>query len=665
MTDNKSHCDCATFCGCSAGWRWSRRRMPSACRGGSSVLSPRWRHGVCISGYARLPLPGRWLLIFVVLGATAGVYFNYRTIFGRDAGVALLVVMLALKLLETRVLRDGMLLIFLGYFLVITNFLYSQTIPTALYMLACIWVITATMIGLHHTRNEPRVPRSTADRRAVPRAVHSAHAGAVPAVSARVRAVVGHAAGRFFSRHRPVRYDDARQRQQPHPVGRGGVSRAVSRRDVPMPKQLYWRGPVMWDFDGRTWTAPRALYGSPQFTHDRPSGFIRAHARAARQALAVRPRSSRQSAAARVHELRLPAARARTGEPPASATRWSRFSISRTASPRTARRCSGRSRCPPASTRARSSSRASCARSTRDDRALVRAVLAHVPQREVFLHADPAAAREPSGGRIPVRQLAAASASTIPRPSPCSCARPASRRASSPAIRAARSIQLGNYLIVRQADAHAWTEVWFQDEGWVRVDPTAAVSPLRVESGISAAVPRTDPLPLLVRGDFEALRQLRFTWDLMANTWNQWVLGYTPERQRPLLSRVGIDDATWHTLAAAARLCDFVVVARARRCSLLRQLRVRVRDPVKIAYLALLREAAPQRAAARTRAKGRSTTRERLSRRAPRLGAAVVRAFTASVHRAALRSAPMRSGDGCRAAARVQASAVSRTRFDG
>src|SRR6185503_1293552 len=106
-------------------------------------------------GYASLPLPGRWLLILVVIGTTAGVYFNYRTIFGRDAGVALLVVMLALKLLETRVLRDGMLLIFLGYFLVITNFLYSQTIPTALYMLGCIWIITATMIGLHHTRNEP------------------------------------------------------------------------------------------------------------------------------------------------------------------------------------------------------------------------------------------------------------------------------------------------------------------------------------------------------------------------------------------------------------------------------------------------------------------------------------------------------------------------------
>src|SRR5262245_33326729 len=124
---------------------------------------PWWLTGLIVTlsawrvylGHASLPLPGRWLLILVVIGATAGVYFNYRTLFGRDAGVALLVVMLALKLLETRVLRDAMLLSFLGYFLVITNFLYSQTIVTALYMLACTWVITTTMIGLHYARREP------------------------------------------------------------------------------------------------------------------------------------------------------------------------------------------------------------------------------------------------------------------------------------------------------------------------------------------------------------------------------------------------------------------------------------------------------------------------------------------------------------------------------
>src|SRR5262245_3052694 len=71
---------------------------------GLVVMLAAWR---LYLGYARLPLPSRWLLILIVLGATAGVYFNYRTIFGRDAGVALLIVMLGLKVLVTRVMRDG------------------------------------------------------------------------------------------------------------------------------------------------------------------------------------------------------------------------------------------------------------------------------------------------------------------------------------------------------------------------------------------------------------------------------------------------------------------------------------------------------------------------------------------------------------------------------
>src|ERR1039457_5975328 len=55
------------------------------------------------------------------------------------------------------------------------------------------------------------------------------------------------------------------------------------------------------------------------------------------------------------------------------------------------------------------------------------------------------------------------------------------------------------YMIVRQSDAHAWAEVWLKGRGWVRFDPTAAASPVRVESGIAAAVPATDPLPLIDR----------------------------------------------------------------------------------------------------------------------------------------------------------------------
>jgi transglutaminase-like putative cysteine protease len=143
---------------------------------------------------------------------------------------------------------------------------------------------------------------------------------------------------------------------------------------------------------------------------------------------------------------------------------------------------------------------------------------------------------------------------------------------------------LGKYLIVRQADAHAWTEVWLKGRGWVRVDPTFAVAPVRVDTGISAAVPRTDLLPLMVRTDFELLRQARLTWDYMASTWNQWVLGYTPERQRSLLANVGVDDATWEKLTAILLVLAGIIVAILTVLAL-RQLKSRVRDPVTIAYL--------------------------------------------------------------------------------
>jgi hypothetical protein len=144
--------------------------------------------------------------------------------------------------------------------------------------------------------------------------------------------------------------------------------------------------------------------------------------------------------------------------------------------------------------------------------------------------------------------------------------------------------EFGNYLIVRQSDAHAWTEVWLKDKGWVRVDPTSAVSPSRVSAGISAAVPSNESLPLMARTDVEWLRKIRLSWDFMSNAWNQWVLGYTPERQRWLLQSVGIDNATWQKMVAAL-FCIAGVIVAIFTAIVLRQLRGGARDPVRIAYL--------------------------------------------------------------------------------
>jgi hypothetical protein len=108
------------------------------------------------------------------------------------------------------------------------------------------------------------------------------------------------------------------------------------------------------------------------------------------------------------------------------------------------------------------------------------------------------------------------------------------------------------YHIVRQADAHAWAEVWLAGRGWVRVDPTSAVAPERIEHG-SAAVggQRAGVLAQTGLAEIGLLRHWRFTLDSLAHGWNQWVLSYDRSRQQALLSRFGLDAADRRELVGA------------------------------------------------------------------------------------------------------------------
>ena len=101
-----------------------------------------------------------------------------------------------------------------------------------------------------------------------------------------------------------------------------------------------------------------------------------------------------------------------------------------------------------------------------------------------------------------------------------------------------------DYMIVRQSDAHAWSEVWLEDEGWVRVDPTAAVSPARIENGIENAGLERDLLPSILISDNAIFQRARYTWDSFHNNWNQWVVGYNRDRQKELLESLGFYNVT-------------------------------------------------------------------------------------------------------------------------
>ena len=104
------------------------------------------------------------------------------------------------------------------------------------------------------------------------------------------------------------------------------------------------------------------------------------------------------------------------------------------------------------------------------------------------------------------------------------------------------------FLVIRQSDAHAWAEVWLEGKGWVRIDPTAAVSPSRVEGGIAQALPDSEALPALLTVRSDWARAVRHRWEAINNAWNQQVLGYNPERQRELLNQIGLANPDWKNL---------------------------------------------------------------------------------------------------------------------
>jgi hypothetical protein len=123
----------------------------------------------------------------------------------------------------------------------------------------------------------------------------------------------------------------------------------------------------------------------------------------------------------------------------------------------------------------------------------------------------------------------------------------------------------GGYLIVRQSDAHAWSEVWIDGRGWLRVDPTAAVAPERIERGLVGAVAADEPVPGRLRDSSALWAQVALSWDTVNDFWNEHVVRFNESAQRDLLERLGVDDPDWRALGLGltASLAAFFVALSA------------------------------------------------------------------------------------------------------
>ncbi len=528
----------------------------------------------------RLPLPGTLLRVALALAVGAGIYLSFGRLFGREAGVAWLSVLAALKLLESRDQRDGVTLMFLAYFLVITNFLFTQTIPTALYMLVTVLVITATLVALQR-RGTPlpaRLRLGIAAKLLLP---------ALP-IMALLFVLFPRIAGPLWGMPNDA-YSGVTgldNSMAPGSISQLSQSNAVAMRvqfnGTPPPKELrYWRGPVLWHYNGREWTegfsgageAPQAVIPEGPavsytvtleptnhrwlFALDLPaSGPAGATPRGDFEIRVAEPVRSRL----RYRMLSYP--RYRTGLELDAATRHRALQL-------------------PAHTAPRARSLAERWRAENPaPEAIVRRALAMFHDQGFVYTLNP-----PRLTRDPVDQFLFGTRRGF-------CEHYAGAfvvlmRAAGVPARVVIGYQggevnpLDGYVVVRQADAHAWAEVWLPQRGWTRVDPTAAVAEARIDGGIQAALPDAPGLPAVLRTRNNLLRGLYDAMDAVNNAWNQWVLAYGPGQQQAFLSRFGL--GSWRNMALAL-LATVGLVLALTALLLLRRRRGKNHDPVSELY---------------------------------------------------------------------------------
>lgn len=587
--------------------------------------TPWWLAALTLALYAwrialqavRGDLPSRWLLLVLAGAAILGVRSEYHTVFGRNSGVALLMVFSGLKLLETRNQRDATALVFLCYFLVITNFLYTQSIPTALVMCAALLVVTTTLVGFS-------APRRGLRANLVSASVLLAHAAPAALV---LFVLFPRVQGPLWGLPQDAYTGTTglSDSMSPGMIARVAQSDSIAFRaefdGAPPPEpQMYWRGPVLWDFDGRTWREGRTVTA--------PFSAPRGGERVYRYSVILEPHNHDWMFALETAASMPPHARfTRDGQilsrtPVRSRTRYVLTSVidpapDAHADPDTLQRALELPRGFDPQALALAAQWRSA--SSSDAQILTRAIAYFRTQRFLYTLEPPLAGRNSvddflfESRRGFCEHFASAFAFLM--------------RAAGVPARVVTGYQGGDlnpfdhYVTVRQSDAHAWTEVFLRGRGWLRVDPTALSVPARIEGGLERAVPRGEPLPFIWRPQFEWLRTLRYQWEALGNRWNLWVLGYNPERQRELMRYFGMHDADWRKLTAVL----FTLLGALTAVLLAWSLRQLVRpDPVQRTWQAFCRKLGA-RGLARGAHEGPRDFAERAASRLPAAATAIRR----------------------------------------
>ncbi|RZS58704.1 transglutaminaseTgpA domain-containing protein [Sphaerotilus mobilis] len=574
-----------------------------------------WRAGLAWRGAA---LPPRWLLTLLLIASVGAVALTWRSLGGKDAGLALLVVLTALKTLELRARRDALALFFLGFFLVLSNFLHSQSLAVALAMGMAVWGLLAALVLAHMPVGRPTL------------AGVAGKAGRLMLIGAPLVAVLFV----FFPRIAPLWGvpGDA--------GGRTGLSNELQLGDVaelalddrlalrvqftgapPPPQALYFRGPVLSQPDGPRWTVlpwragaalppefdPRqqpatpspddAAYemtveplriatlpllesaqGVPALLAGGESGLT----------LSPHPEGSWISNRPITERLQVRAVARRDGRSPGlpedlltgTLSNW--LALPDGQHPRTRAWAAELGRQPALAQAPNPARRADV---------LAVALIAHIRQAGYAYTLSP--------GELGSQALDAFWLDT--RAGFCEHYATAfvvvMRSLGVPArivtgYQGGRINPIDGVLEVRQSDAHAWAEYWRAGDGWVRVDPTAAIAPERINGSRRLVAPSGLVAGTLANIDPALLERLRAVWGALDHRWNQWVLGHGRQRQLDLLRSLGWPDADLSDLGRALAITLATLAAIGAGLAAWQVRRQRPQDPWQRAWQSLRKDLA-------------------------------------------------------------------------
>lgn len=545
------------FLSCSL-WRWL-------------VEKNRWR------------LPPAWLRIILALLCFIGVLASYESVSGVGPGSALLAVMAALKLMETKRRRDQFVLLFISIFLIMSSLLREQYLWSLPYLIAGVMLTMTAWLRMSNGRHVAARQSFGSAARLMMYAAPLTIAMWIffPRIATPFWAVpIDTSSGTSgLSEH-----------MSPGDISSLSLSDAVAFRVTfdgksPPPQNRYWRGLVLTRFNGRTWSGNEPSIGADShrdvrylgepiryqitmeptrqhwvFALDIPNTWDIDRTSMGRQQQLMRmlPIDQRISYNAVSHTNYLISSELKD---------WSRrhyTNLPELSNPETAALA--------LEMRAQAGS----------DEEFINRVLDKFNTEEFYYTLDP-----PPLGSNPVDRFLFDTRQGF-------CEHYASafavlmRSAGIPSrvvlgYQGGEINPMGEYMIVRQADAHAWTEVWLPERGWYRVDPTAAVAPERIESGRSGAMFDGIGASWGLRAPSDLLYQLQLTWDAMNAGWNEWVLGYGPENQNLFMEKLGMEDPNWRKMMLTLIAIIIVLIAIISVLLMMRYLPP-PRDPIAVLY---------------------------------------------------------------------------------